>query len=341
LALIDMVDEQLLVATDDDGVWKLPNGEAFYEHLLRRETTTELTAAEIHQIGLDEVDRIHGEMRAVFEQLGYPAEAELDELIPRAIEEAGRVPGGSDGAVAEYEALLAELDERLYDVIDVRPQMGLVVEAQPGLGGYYTPGNVDGSRPGVFHAGVGDSGLSRFEMATVAYHEAVPGHHLQDALAKEMDLPTFRKLIFFNGYGEGWALYSERLAWELDLFADDPYGNLGRLYMELLRSVRMVADTGIHDQGWTREEARAYMTEVMGGDRWSGEVDRYIVWPAQSTEYKTGMMEILALRQRAMEALGEDYDPKAFHRAVLLNGGLPLTVLETVVDDYIETAQGQ
>jgi uncharacterized protein (DUF885 family) len=341
LALIEKVDELMLVATDDDGVWKLPDGEAFYDYGLRHETSTDLTAAEIHQLGLDEVDRIHAEMRGIFGELEYPPDGELSELIPRAIEESGYVPGGQEGAIAEYEAILAEIDERLYAVIDVRPRMELVVVAEPGMGGYYDGGTADGSRPGVFHAGVGSPGLNRFEMATVAFHEAVPGHHLQDALAMEMDLPTFRNVTFYNGYGEGWALYSERLAWELGFYADDPYGNLGRLYMELVRAVRLVADTGIHAQGWTREESRAYMTETMGGDRWSGEIDRYIVWPAQSTGYKVGMLKILELRQKAMEALGDDFDPKAFHRVVLLNGSLPLTILEKVVEEYIEVTLTQ
>lgn len=345
LALINKVDELAAVATDDDGIWKLPYGDAFYSYLLRHETSTDLTAAEIHQLGLDEVDRIHSEMRAIYNQLGYAPDAGLEELLQLAVDEAGYVntssQAGRDQVVAEYEAILGEINERLYDVLDVRPRMELLVVAEQGRGGYYTGGTLDGSRPGVFHAGVGRTEFSKFEMATVAFHEAIPGHHLQDALVMELELPTFRNVTFYNGYGEGWALYAERLAWELGFFEDDPYGNLGRLYMELLRSVRLVADTGIHALGWTREEAKAYMTEVMGGSLWNSEVDRYIVWPAQSTGYKVGMLKILELRQRAMEALGDHYDPKAFHRVVLLNGNLPLSILEKVVGEYIEVTLAQ
>jgi uncharacterized protein (DUF885 family) len=176
-------------------------------------------------------------------------------------------------------------------------------------------------------------------MPTTAYHEAIPGHHFQMAIAQEMDLPSFRNDLFFNGYGEGWALYAERLAWEMGLYEDDPYGNVGRLRLELLRAVRLVADTGIHAKRWTREETSAYMGETVGG--LSVETDRYIVLPAQATGYKIGMIKILELRQRAMDQLGDQFDLKEFHRLVLGNGSMPLEILERVVDDYIEAKLDQ
>jgi len=155
-----------------------------------------------------------------------------------------------------------------------------------------------------------------------------------------MDLPSFRNDLFFNGYGEGWALYAERLAWDLGLYDDDPYGNVGRLHLELLRAARLVADTGIHAKKWTREETYAYMTETVG-HRWSFETDRYIAWPAQSTGYKVGMVKILELRQRTMDQLGDQFDLKEFHRVVLGNGSMPLEVLERIVNDYIEAKLNQ
>jgi uncharacterized protein (DUF885 family) len=170
-------------------------------------------------------------------------------------------------------------------------------------------------------------------MPSLSYHEAIPGHHFQIAIAQELDLPMFRTDLFFNGYGEGWALYAERLAWELGVYDDDPYGNLGRLDYELLRAVRLVVDTGIHAKHWTREEARAYMMDVLGS---AGEVDRYIVRPAQAVGYKIGMIKILELRQRAMDQLGDRFDLKEFHNVVLANGSMPLDILEQVVQDYID-----
>jgi uncharacterized protein (DUF885 family) len=173
-------------------------------------------------------------------------------------------------------------------------------------------------------------------MPTTLYHEAVPGHHFQIAIAQELDLPAFRNGVIFNGYAEGWALYAERLAWELGLYDDDPYGNLGRLHMELLRAVRLVADTGLHAMGWTREQTRTYMDEAMGTPgRFSHEVDRYVVLPAQATGYKIGMIEFLELRELAMDQLGEQFDIREFHNVVLSNGSLPLEILERIVQEYI------
>jgi uncharacterized protein (DUF885 family) len=176
-------------------------------------------------------------------------------------------------------------------------------------------------------------------MATVAYHEAIPGHHFQIAIAQELDLPMFRKDMGFNGYVEGWALYAERLAWELGLYEDDPYGNLGRLQLELLRAVRLVTDTSIHAMHWTREEAKAYMDEALGArpGTYSHEVDRYIVLPGQATSYKVGMLKMLELRQGAMDELGDQFDLKEFHSVLLTNGSMPLDILEQAVQDYIDT----
>jgi uncharacterized protein (DUF885 family) len=175
-------------------------------------------------------------------------------------------------------------------------------------------------------------------MATLAYHEAIPGHHFQLALAQELDLPFFRKNTIFTAYAEGWALYAERLAWEMDMYADDPYGNLGRLQAESFRAARLVVDTGIHTKRWTYDEAVAYMVENTGMPRGQieFEVSRYITWPGQATAYKIGMIKILELRQEAEEQLDDRFDLKAFHNVVIGSGSVPLETLDRLVDDYIE-----
>jgi uncharacterized protein (DUF885 family) len=335
LDLLSAIDQQMAIATDEAGVWKLPNGGAYYAYALRQETSTDLTPEQVHEIGLAEVTRIQAEMRAVFDDLGYPQDRPVGELIQRAIGEGGVYD--SSQVVAAYEAILVDIDQRVAEVFDVRPRASVVVVAEQGFGGYYTPGTADGSRPAAFHATVGGSGTNKAEMPTVAYHEAIPGHHFQVALTQEMALPTFRRYEFFNGHGEGWALYAERLASELGVYEDDPYGNIGRLRLELLRAARLVVDTGIHAKRWTREQARAYLEENVGG--WTHEVERYVAWPAQATGYKIGMIKILELRQRAMDQLGDRFDIKEFHNVVLGNGILPLELLERLVNEYIESEQ--
>jgi uncharacterized protein (DUF885 family) len=331
LEVVGAIDRQSALASSEAGAWKLPDGDAYYAHMLREETSTDLTAQQIHDMGLAEVARIHAELRAVFDALGYPQDQPIGELIQRAIGEGGLVAPSQ--VVAAYEEILADIDQRVATVFDQRPQAPVLVVPEASSGGYYTPAAADGSRPAAFHAFVGGSGVNRAEMPTVAYHEAVPGHHFQDALVQELDLPTFRKAEFFNAHGEGWALYAERLAWELGAYENDPYGNVGRLRLELLRAARMVVDTGIHALRWTRDEARVYLQENVGG--WTHEVERYVAWPAQATEYKIGMLKILELRQRAMDQLGDRFDLKAFHNVILGNGTLPLGMLERLVDEYI------
>jgi uncharacterized protein (DUF885 family) len=335
LDLLSAIDHLATIATDDAGVWKLPNGDSYYAHSMRQETSTDLTPDQVHEIGLAEVARIHAELREVFDDLGYPQDQPVGELIVRAIGEGGIID--SSQVIEAYEAILADIDERVETVFDLRPQAPVVVIPEPVFGGYYTPGAADGSRPAAFHATVGSSGENKALMPTVAYHEAIPGHHFEATLSREMDLPTFRRYELFNSYAEGWALYAERLAFELGVYEDDPYGNVGRLRLELLRAARMVVDTGIHAKRWTREQAWGYLEENVGG--WTHEVERYVVWPAQATGYKIGMIKILELRQRAMEQLGDRFDLKEFHNVVLGNGSLPLSILERLVDEYIEAKQ--
>ena len=338
--LLKFVDDQLTRATDDAGVWKLPDGDAYYAYVLRDQNSTDLTAEEIHQMGLAEVERIQSEMRQVFNELGYPQDAGLEELIGRAIQDAGFFDTSSQAGkrrlIEAYESIIMEAEERVDIAFDIRPQAKVVVVGGPD-GGYYVPGSADGSRPGAYHVATEGTWAAKMFMAPVAYHEAVPGHHTQIAIAQELNLPLFRSDLFFNGYSEGWALYAEQLAWELGLYENDAYGNIGRLRLELMRAARLAADTGIHSLGWSRQGANDFMSEAMGAPpgAFSHEVDRYIVRPAQATGYKVGMIKILELRQRAMDALGEQFDLSAFHSVVLTNGGVPLGILESLVDEYI------
>jgi uncharacterized protein (DUF885 family)/metal-dependent hydrolase (beta-lactamase superfamily II) len=345
LALEEHLEDLATVATPDAGAWKLPDGDEYYAYMLRLETSTELTPAEIHAIGLDEVMRIQAEMREALLALGYPEEEGLSELMDRAARDSGwfdiSTQAGKDQYIDAIEATIEGAEQAADAVFDLRPAGQVVVIGGP-TGGYYVAGAPDGSRPGSYHVSLGGQWRSRMSMPTIAYHETSPGHHFQIAIAQGLDLPYARRNIRFTAYTEGWALYAEQLAWELGLYDGDPYGNLGRLQGELLRAVRLVTDTGIHAMHWSREQARAYMDQAMGSShgRFSYEVDRYVVLPAQATAYKIGMLKIVELRQRAMDRLGDKFDIKQFHNVVLGNGSLPLGYLERVVEDYIESVIG-
>jgi uncharacterized protein (DUF885 family) len=340
--LMEYLQHQVSIATNDDGVWKLPDGEAYYAYTLRYHTTTNLSADEIHELGLRELERIHAEMRAIFDELGYPEGESLAASFDRVAVDGGHVSGNQ--VLETYERLIEEADQNLDPAFDIRPKAEVIVVGAP-IGGYYVSGSVDGSRPGAFYAGVSGTGEDLYGMPTLAYHEAIPGHHTQIAIAQEADLPSFRTAVGFTGYAEGWALYAEGLAAELGWYEDDPYGNLGRLQFEAFRAARLVVDTGIHAKKWTFDEAEDFFVENTGFGPNDGvnpeyEIARYIVWPGQSTAYKVGMIKIRELRQRAMDQLGDQFDLKEFHHVLLTNGSMPLEILERVVDDYIEGKLG-
>jgi uncharacterized protein (DUF885 family) len=351
LKLLDHVTLVETIATDDAGAWKFPKGDAYYAYVLKKETSTDLTPHEVHEIGLKEVHRIHAEMYKIFDELGYPDES-LGELLSRVIKDEGYYDLSTQDKRDTYldmiRAILSKVDVSLNTVVNLRPRRELMVIEDPHAGvNFYVSGSLDGSRSGAFHVALGRSKISKFAVKTVVYHEAIPGHHFQLALAQELDLPFFRNIIAFNGFVEGWALYAEQLAQELGLFNNDRCGTIGRLWLELLRAARLVADTGIHAKKWTREEARQYLNSVVGNpyvnealglppDAILGEVDRYIVYPGQATGYMIGKLKILELRQKAMNELGKKFDIKEFHRVVLSNGSLPLVVLERVIQEYID-----
>jgi uncharacterized protein (DUF885 family) len=317
------------------GSWQYPDGDNYYAYTLHHHTTTNFTAEEIHELGKMEVQRIQADMREIFNELGYPQDESLPELYNRVANDSGYIP--SDQVVETYEMIIEEADRNIDVAFDIRPQAEVIVIGGP-IGGFYQRASIDGSRPGAFYA-QNTRQEPLFSMPTLAYHETIPGHHLQIAIAQELTgLPSFRNHVGFTGYVEGWALYAERLASELGWYDNDPYGELGLLQAEAFRAVRLVVDTGIHAMGWSYDEAVDYMTENTGKPReWVNyQISRYVVWPGQSTSYMIGFLKIMELRHKAMDALGEDFELKEFHNVVLKNGSMPLETLELVVQDYID-----
>ncbi len=320
-------------ATDEIGVWRLPDGDAYYAYLLRAYTTTGLTAQEICDLGLREVARIQGEIRAAATQLGHAPSLSLVDLFARIRADSGTVSG--DNAVRACRELADEA------ALLARPAFldwpsGLPTVEAGGLIAYFTEGSEDGSRPGTFYVPV-DQVRPIYSLPSLVYHETIPGHFLQMAVARNAGLPQYLDGVGFSAYAEGWATYAERLAWELGAYEDDPVGNIGRLQEELFRAARLVVDTGIHARRWTYEQAAAYMIEATGLDEATvrDEVDRYVVTPGQAVAYAVGFCKLLDLRERARQALGDAFDLVQFHQAVLSCGSVPLPVLEEAVDDYI------
>ena len=323
------------IAPSNIGVGQYPDGARYYAYTLRHRTTTDLSATEIHQLGRDHLARIHAEMRTIFDQLGYPQNESLYQLFQRAEQDGGIIPAVD--VKSTYEAIIDAAELELDQAFDIFPSADVVV-ADDEFGGFYIGPSFDGARPGAFYAGTVYS-EAWYRMPSLTYHEAVPGHHTQIAIAMDIDSgPTFRKMVRFTAFVEGWALYAERLAWELGWYDSDPYGDLGRLQYEVLRAARLVMDTGIHAMGWTFEQAVQFNMENVGSSRNSSEgaAARYSVWPAQATAYMIGMLRILDARQRAQDALGAAFDLKEFHRVVLTSGGVPLDLLDRVVDQYVD-----
>ena len=346
-ALIGYYDQLLPRARGNNGAWELPDGDAFYALQVRQHTTTDMTPAEVHALGLSEVARIEQEMDAILRSQGLE-EGSVGERVQQLAGRADQLyPDTDEGRaqiIADFQAIIDEVDAGMAPYFGVRPVQGVTVERVPEFrektapGAYYNPPAFDGSRPGVFYINLRNTAeVARFGMRTLAYHEAIPGHHLQTALQQELTgVPTFRKVLPFTAFSEGWALYSERLAWEIG-FQDDPLDNLGRLQAEMFRAVRLVVDSGMHHARWTREQAIAYMLEKTGMPETDvvAEIERYLVMPGQALAYKVGMNRILELREQARSALGERFDLRAFHDLVLTGGDMPLALLGERVEAWI------
>lgn len=315
------------------GVGQYPKGAEYYSYALRHHTTTTMTAAQIHQLGLDELARIHVEMRVLFDELGYPNNESLEQLYARVASDGGVIAAAD--VKATYESIIAAAQTDITVAFDIFPSTPVVVGDDPS-GGFYIAPSLDGSRPGTFYAGT-QNDQPYYQMPSLTYHESVPGHHTQIAIALDQDTVRFRRVLRFTAFSEGWALYAERLAWELNWYTTDTYGDLGRLQYEALRAARLVMDTGIHSLGWTFNQAAQFNQENIGASLGSsqGAAGRYSVWPGQATAYMIGMLRILEVRQRAMDELGSEFDLIEFHRVVVTNGGIPLALLDGVVDRYI------
>jgi len=333
--LVTQVDRLVNRAPVDGGVAQYAGGSEFYQSALLHHTTTDLTAAEIHALGLQHLDRIHGEIRLLVEQLGYPANESVVRMFQRVMSDDEMIPAGQ--VVSFHESVIQQAYDDLNVAFTEIPASEVIVIGVE-RGGMYMAPTADGARPGAFYASSGSS-QPRYQLPSLTYHETIPGHHLQISSALEKDLPLFRRITTYTGYTEGWALYAERLAHDLDWYAGDPRGNLGRLQYEAYRAARLVVDTGIHDLGWGFDQASQFFRDNTGFslDNARGQISRYMIWPGQATAYMTGMLSILEFRERAQSALGDAFDLKEFHDVVLQNGSVPLAILDSLVDQYIES----
>lgn len=344
--LIEYLAQLQHAANSDDGAWKFPDGEAFYRQALQHTTTTELAPAQVHQIGLDEVSRIHGEMRAILKLLDF--DGDLQEFFHYLRTDPqfyfSNTEAGKQAYLTMAVEIVAAMQERLDELFLRQPKADLIIKAvepfrEKSAGkAFYNRPAADGSRPGIFYANLYDTAdMPKYELEALAHHEAIPGHHMQIAIATELTgVPQFRKFGRFTAYTEGWALYMEYIPKELGFYRDH-YANFGRLAMELWRACRLVVDTGIHWQRWTRQQAIAYLDDNTPSPHNQNikAIERYIVMPSQAAAYKIGMLKFLALRQRGKEQLGDRFDIREFHDVVLRTGPLPLTMLEEVVDRWL------
>lgn len=345
--LITALEDQRQRATTEHGVWKFPKGKAFYNNALKRITTTDLTADEIHEIGLSEVARIHSEMEAIMEEVGF--EGTLQDFFQFMRNDKQfyyeNTPEGREKYLAEATGLIKTMKGRLDELFLTLPEADIQVKAvepfrEKSAGkAFYSAPALDGSRPGIYYANLYDmDAMPIYQMEALAYHEGIPGHHMQLAIAQELeDIPMFRKMSFYTAYVEGWGLYSEILPKEIG-FYKDPYSDFGRLAMELWRSIRLVVDTGIHAKKWTREQAIDYYTKNSPNAQSDAVkmVERHIVMPGQATAYKIGMNKILEIREKAKKELGDEFDIREFHDVILLDGAVPLNILEEKVDQWIK-----
>ena len=340
---IAVLESQLPQSTDEPGLSRFEDGADAYAYHLARFTSTSLDAEQIHALGLSEVERIEGEMDEILRSIGR-TEGSVSERIAQLRQDLA-YPVNDEGRaqiMADIETMMRDAERRADELFDIRPQTPVIAQPYPefrweSAAASYTAPPLDGSRPGVYQMPLRENRLTRFGLRTLVYHEAVPGHHFQVALSVENSaLPKFRQTRALGGisaFSEGWALYAERLAAEEGWYEGDPQGLLGQLDAELFRARRLVVDTGLHAKGWSRQQAIDYGIPP-------SEVDRYVVMPGQATSYKIGQLEMIRLRDKARDALGEGFDPRRFHNRVLLTGTVPLSLLEREIDAYIDESRG-
>jgi uncharacterized protein (DUF885 family) len=337
-------------AVHDAGVWRLPDGEAYYAHALAAQTTSKITPDEVHKMGWEVTRELSARADVLFKEIGFTQGTVGERYIALYESKKGVYPNTDAGKaqiIADLNKLVKAMWDRLPEQFGTLPKAPVEIRRIPaateqGASTHYEGPSLDGSRPGVYWLNLRDTAESPFWfLPTTTYHEAVPGHHMQIAMQLEADLPMLRRVMGFGAYAEGWALYSEQVVQEMGAYKGDPLGELGYIHDALLRSARLVTDSGIHHLRWSREKAIAEMRGIEGDPEplAAQEIERYSVWPGQACSYMVGKATILRLRDKARAALGGRYDPRKFHDAVLLSGSMPLTALENVVDLYIAQAK--
>jgi uncharacterized protein (DUF885 family) len=352
LALKQQVNDALPHAKLDAGIWAQPGGDAFYAYSVKQLGDTDLSPEQIHQIGLAEVKRITADMDKILKAHGY-SEGSVGDRMAALNEEPRFLYADSDAGRAELLAdlngYIAEMDQRIAEQFATRPPYPVEVRRIPvevqdsAAGGQYTSPAIDGSKPGIYWINLADmKANAKFDLKTLTYHEANPGHHWQIALnLAQEQLPLLRRIAPYNAYAEGWGLYAEQVGYEMGMYKGDPFGDLGRLKAELFRSVRLVVDTGMHAKHWSREQAIQYMASTTGtaSSDVISEIERYMAWPGQALGYKLGMLKIIELREYARKTLGDRFDIKAFHDLVLLGGAVPMSVLDSKVKFWVNQQQ--
>ncbi|MDC0601847.1 DUF885 domain-containing protein [Aliiglaciecola sp.] len=345
-ALIAELQKQRQITPDGDGVWRLPDGDKWYDNRLAWFTTTDYNADQVHQIGLENVERIHTLMRDIMKQVNF--EGSLKEFFEfMRTSPQFYYPSNDEGRqryMAEAKALIDQMETKIPEYFGLTPEARMVVkrveafrEKSAGKAFYQSPSK-DGSRPGTYYANLYNmQDMPTYQMEALAYHEGIPGHHMQRAIAQELDgIPEFQKYVSFTAYTEGWGLYTEELAKDMG-FYEDPYSDFGRLAMELWRACRLVVDTGIHAKKWSREEAIAYLIENTPNPENDSvkAIERYIAMPGQATAYMIGKLKIMELRANAMEQLGNKFDYRGFHDEILKDGPVPLNILENKIQSWV------
>jgi uncharacterized protein (DUF885 family) len=345
-SLVLLLEEQKGSATNEDGAWKFPNGLEFYNNALARTTTTKMTADEIHDLGLAEVVRIHSEMDKIKDQVGFKGSLQ-EFFVFMKNDKQFYYPATTEGRKEYMDKatdIINTMKSRLDELFITKPKADIRVKAVEGFReksagkAFYQQPALDGSRPGTYYANMYTmEAMPNYQMEALAYHEGIPGHHMQIAIAQELqEVPMFRKFGRYTAYVEGWGLYSEFIPKEMGFYSD-PYSDFGRLAMELWRACRLVVDTGIHTRKWTREEGiNYYVSNTPNAESDAVKmVERHIVMPSQATAYKVGMNKIIELRKNAKATLGDKFDIREFHEVVLSNGAVPLNVLSDLVDEWI------
>ena len=351
-SVVTKLNDLKLMAKEESGIWAQPNGGKYYLDAIKMLGDSDLTPQQIHDLGLSEVDRITSEMDKILNAQGM-TEGTVGERMMALLDDSRFIYEDSEAGRAELlndlNKYILEISTMMDEQFATRPKYDVEVRKFPKAreesapGGQYTNPPLDGSQPGIYWINLRDIKANpRFEMKTLTYHEAIPGHHWQVALNLEQgDLPMLRRIAPYNAYVEGWALYSELVGKEMGLYKNDPFSDLGRLKAELFRAVRLVVDTGLHYKKWSREQAIKYMMEIGGVVESDAiaEVERYMVWPGQALGYKLGMIQIVKLRNDAMQKLGDKFDIKEFHDVVLLGGAVPMSVLENKISDWVASKE--